>query len=141
ILWREFTELEIETLKFNNIHTPEDWQKHQTDAISWDEYFDQVFTFYIEMFQDLDDETGRPTKLPLTGWNNAEYDNIILKRYIGDIEPFDYHTRDIMHRFQIMKEGGLIKGLSLSKCHQELIGDIRDDEFHNSAIDCIAVKD
>lgn len=145
--WSDFTNKEIETLNFNKIYTEEEYKKHQKEAIEFESYFDEVIKYYIEMFQDIGDK-GKPTKLPLTGWNNAGFDNIILKQAIMKIPVFDYtmnifdyHTRDIMHRFQILKECDMLKGLSLSKTHKDIIGTISDNKFHNSEIDCIAVKE
>jgi hypothetical protein len=145
--WNDFNKKEIETLDFNNICTEEEYIKHQKEAVEFEFYINEVIEYYIQMFQDIE-EDGKPIKLPLTGWNNAGFDNIILKQAVmklpvfeHSINIFDYHTRDIMHRFQILKECDMLKGLSLSKAHGDVIGTIPFYEFHNSNVDCIATKD
>lgn len=145
--WKDFNSKEIETLNFNSIYTEEEYIKHQEDAIEFELYINEVIEYYTQIFQDCPKDS-KPIKLPLTGWNNAGFDNIILKQAIMkipvfeyDITIFDYHTRDIMHRFQILKECDMIKGLSLNRVHLDIIDTIPFNEFHNSKVDCIATKD
>jgi hypothetical protein len=138
--------LERETLEFNGILSKEDFISHNQQARHWEEFIDKVMTYYIEMFIDYEE---KPLKLPLTGWNNSGFDNIILQRKLGVIngkllmykEWFDYHTRDIMHRFQILKECDMLKGLSLSKTHNDIIGKMQHGAFHTAYADCHAVKE
>ncbi len=141
--WNEFNQLELETLAFNKINSECDYNRHQSLAIEWDEYISRVMKYYIEMFQDYDYNKDKPIKLPLSGWNNSSFDNIIFSRHFN--EPlrkyFDYHTRDIMHRFQILVEIGMFKGLKLSKLHIDIFGTIKEELFHDSKLDCIAVKE
>lgn len=145
--WFEFSDIERDTLAFNGIKKAKDYFQHEHEAVYWENFLEEVMKYYVEMFQDIGDN-GKLSKIALTGWNNAGFDNIILQRFLNSHfqtypynDYFDYHTRDIMHRFQILKEIGMIKGLSLSKCHSELIGTIKKSNFHDSEIDCIAVKD
>lgn len=140
--WNEFDEDELETLAFNNINSEEDYFEHQKLSNCWNQLHSYLIRYYVEMFQDYDEVKDKPIKIPLSGWNNAGFDNVILQRVFPEYKDyFDYHTRDIMHRFQILKEIGMIKGLSLSKCHQELIGTEKSENFHNALIDCYATKD
>lgn len=139
--YSEMSYLEIDTLKFNGINSEKEFYDHNSKSQNWESFISKVVTYYVEMFSDWD-EINDMQKLPLTGWNNAGFDNLILQRNLSDYNNyFDYHTRDIMHRFQILKECEMLKGLSLSKVHKEIIGTEDPKNFHNSDVDCYAVKD
>lgn len=138
--------LERETLEFNGIKNKEDLLDHNQQARHWDEFIDKVMKYYIEMFIDYD--KNKPIKIPLSGWNNSGFDNIIFQRKLGVIKGqlifykdwFDYHTRDIMHRFLILKEIGMLKGLALGKVHKEIFPETFL-QYHRATSDCFAVKD
>lgn len=134
--YSELSQLEKDTLKFNNINDEVDLEEHNSIAVEWEEYFNDVWDYYLTYFKDNN------TKIGLSGWNNATFDNTIFNRIAGFnyYNQFDYHSRDIMQRYLILKEIGFIKGLSLSKVYSELIGS-KELEFHTAYDDCIATKE
>jgi hypothetical protein len=127
---------EIDTLKFNRINNINEYVKHEQKSMFVDDFFKMIVEYYNKFKANI-------KKLPLTGWNNAGFDNIIMKRYFEDYNKFfDYHTRDIMHDFRRLRE--LMhdnRGLSLKYIHKETLGTIKDDQFHLPEFDCLAVKD
>jgi oligoribonuclease (3'-5' exoribonuclease) len=134
-VYDELTELEKDTLKFNKINNHKEMSDHILDSEDFIFFFDEILYYYKEF-------KGSDNKLSLTGWNNAGFDNVILIRYFPKLSNyFDYHTRDIYHNFRILKDFHKVKGLNLSKIHKELIGTFKDEDFHKSENDCIAVKD
>lgn len=134
--YSELSQLEKDTLKFNNIYDEVDLEEHNSVAIEWEEYFIEVWNYYLTYFKDNN------TKIGLSGWNNTAFNNIIFNRIAGfkHYSQFDYHSRDIMQRYLILKEIGFIKKLSLSKVYCELI-DPKGLEFHTAYDDCIATKE
>lgn len=139
--YKDMTLLEIDTLKFNKINNEEEFERHNKSASSWVKFILSVLKYY-ENWQDIDNN-DKKIKIPLTGWNNAGFDNIIFQKHINCklSKYFDYHTRDIMHSFRILKEKLMIVGgLSLSKLHNDILGD-STLQFHTAIDDCIAVKE
>lgn len=133
--WANTTKQEKIDLGWHNIKSQEDIDKHNSTALKFQDVMDVVLL-----------KARRFGKIALSGWNNAGFDNLILQRHLVSIgidmnEYFDYHTRDIMSRMQFFYEFNLVGGLSLKKCHTDLLETIPADKFHSSYWDCIATKD
>ena len=126
------------TLNFNKIFSQEDLDRHNEKARDKKEVIEE-FSRKVSGF-------GRG--MPITGWNNAFYDNIILYRIFEELdydfrEYFDYHSRDTMCRFQPFYEKFFSDKfkLKLENVHKYLIGSINKEGFHRAINDCYATLD
>lgn len=144
--YNDFSEEEKETLKFNGINNEEQYNiRNKYSNMGLVAYFDEVIKAIKEMYNGV--------KIPLSGWNNAGFDNIIFRRKLEELKGWnpeystffdkyiDYHTRDIMHGARLLKDLGLLKGTNLFLTHRDLIGTRKEEEFHSSIIDCQATKE
>lgn len=135
------SDLEVETLKFNNINNLEELENHNKQAVYFKSFFDEILE-YLTGFN------NNGHRFALTGWNNSGFDNVILRKFLQKTFGiyFDYHARDIMHDFRRLKEldffkNDNLKSLRLSEVHKNIIGSISEKDFHKSYFDCLAVKD
>jgi len=138
--WEDLSDEELSALKFNNILSSEDLDNHNSKAY----YFKEVLKELLEKTKKFSSK-----KISISGWNNSVFDITILLRavmreniYIYDY--FDYHARDVMCMFMPYYElefENKLKSLSLREVHKFLIGTIKDEEFHNAEIDCLATID
>lgn len=128
----------IGSLNFNKIYSQADIDSHNSNSIS-EEIMLKEMLVKIERFG----------KTAITGWNNASYDNIILRRIMEEHNLefenyFDYHSRDIYSHFQPIFER-IFKNKfrqTLSETHKCLFPcKMKDELFHHADYDCSATLD
>lgn len=137
--WEKLKQHQIAALNFNKIFNQEELDLHNSKARDNKEV---IFEF-LDKVKKFSNE-----KLGITGWNNASFDNVILRRNLEKYgfefnEYFDYHSRDIMNMFlpiynQLLKDKF---SLHLKDAHMYLIKTLEDKDFHIAKNDCIATLD
>lgn len=137
--WNKLNKSDIDALEFNNINNEEDLKKHNINSSDLNEILD----IFLEKVKEFSDK-----KLPITGWNNACYDNIILKKILTKRniifeDVFHHHSRDIMCQFEPFYQRYYKDKFrfNLGQTHDFLIGGISENQFHNAEFDCIATLD
>lgn len=133
--WESMKDTDKAALKFNGIKTKEALEYHNRKAKRWQVFCEELISYYTTEFN----PQYLKEKIALSGWNNASYDDIILKRYIPYVHIyFHYNSRDVMRNMAFFNELRQKGGLSLMICHKEYIGTRQSTEFHNSLVDSMA---
>lgn len=136
----EIDQEEREGLIFNNITNQEELNEHNNNALTIQKVLKELKLLF-------DFESKKKYKrIFLSGWNSSSFDIPILiresKKYNIDLFQYvNYHHRDVMARYMLLKELNIVTGLNLSKLHKELIGTIKEDNFHDALEDVKATRD
>jgi exonuclease I len=135
--YHKLSKEEQDGLAFNNICNQWDLTKHNENAVLMHTFISDLMT-KVSYFTDF--------KVSLTGWNCAGFDAVILRKMMHECgytfeQHFDYHIRDLMHRFHWLYEIGYLRGLSLKMVHLTKVGSINVGNFHDAETDCYAVRD
>lgn len=131
---------EKEGLIFNKIKSQNDLDNHNKNALSIQEVLKE-----LKLLFDFESKKNYK-RIFLSGWNSSSFDIPILiresKKYNIDLFQYvNYHHRDVMARYMLLKELNIITGLNLSKLHKELIGTVKEDKFHDALEDVKATRD